>query len=1121
MKLFKTRHIIPILLAAVLVVATGCSTQKNTARTRWWHSFKARYNTYYNGSLAYIDASLEKEEGNKDNFTEIIPLYTVSNKSSREIGKSNYDRAIEKCQKTIKLHSIKRRPQWTKQRKKTAKDLEWLSRREYNPFLWKAWMLMGRSQFYKGAFDEAAATFNYMGRLYQTQPAIYAKSRAWLAKCYIEEGWLYDAEDVIRNMQRDSIHWSARKEWDYTYADYYVHTGEYEKAIPHLRNVIKHEMRRKQRAREWFLMGQMQAALGNNVEATKAFKHVVKLNPPYELEFNARIAMTEVMSAGQSKKMIGRLKRMARSDKNKDYLDQVYYAIGNIYLAQNDSTQAIIAYERGAAKATRSGIEKGVLLLKLGDIYWDKERYNDAQRCYGQAIGMLDKERKDYEELAERSKILDDLVPYTDAIHLQDSLQSLAKMSESERNAAIDRTIEALKKKEKEERRLQAEQNAQNQQNGGNDMAQNNQFGNNTAMQNQQNQRNAQWYFYNQMAVSQGKAAFQKQWGKRENVDNWQRVNKTVVAFETNEPELTEEQQDSIAQAEAAADSLALVADSAQNDPHKREYYLAQIPFTEEQMAESNAVIADGLYNSGVIFKDKLDNLPLSEKQLMRLIGDYPNFEKMAEAYYHLYLLYMRKGERQTADSYVARLKQEYPESEWTTLLTDPYFVENARLGVHLEDSLYASTYDAFKAARYKEVSANVAVSEHRFPLGANRDKFLFIGGLGKLNDGDYEGCIEDLNTVVKKYPQSPVAEMAGMIVKGVNEGRRLQGGKFDLENVWERRSQVLNEDDSTAVREFSNDRNAAFIYMIAYKPDSIDANRMLFELARYNFTSYMVRNFDIEIEQADGLNRMLVKGFRNYDEALQYARQLQKQKLLMKLVGKSRQIVISDVNLPMLGKQFSYADYAKFYEKSFAPLKIASEDLLEIPEVTVNEPDESETKKPQDDFDEEQNSNQNSTNTFFEEEPQPAEKPSTESGVVNIEDEQPTESTTETVIEEEPTTTVIKEEPATTVIKEEPTTTVVEEEPATTVIEEPKPVVKEEPKPVAKEQPKPMVKEQPKPMVKEQPKPVVKEEPKQLEDEFYFGEDPQPQQSTSKKQGSKTQKDNFDDDEYYDLDGF
>ena len=1072
------------------MVATGCSTQKNTARTRWWHSFKARYNTYYNGSLAYIDASLEKEEGNKDNFTELIPLYTVSNKNSREIGKSNYDRAIEKCQKTIKLHSIKRRPQWTKQRKKTAKDLEWLSRREYNPFLWKAWLLMGRSQFYKGAFDEAAATFNYMSRLYQTQPAIYAKSRAWLAKCYIEEGWLYDAEDVIRNMQRDSIHWSARKEWDYTYADYYIHTGEYEKAIPHLRNVIKHEMRRKQRAREWFLMGQMQAALGNNVEAMKAFKHVTKLNPPYELEFNARICMTEVMSVGQSKKMIGRLKRMARSDKNKEYLDQVYYAIGNIYLAQSDTAQAINAYERGAAKATRSGIEKGVLLLKLGDIYWDKERYNDAQRCYGQAIGMLDKERKDYEELSNRSKILDDLVPYTDAIHLQDSLQSLAKMSESDRNAAIDRTIEALKKKEKEERRLQAEQDAQNQMNGGNDMAQNNQFGNNTTMpnqQNQQNQRNAQWYFYNQMAVSQGKAAFQKQWGKRENVDDWQRVNKTVVAFQTDEPELTEEQQDSIAQAEAIADSLALIADSAQNDPHKREYYMAQIPFTEEQVAASNNIIAEGLYNSGVIFKDKLDNLPRSEKQFMRLIGgDYPNFEKKAETYYHLYLLYMRKGDRQTADSYVARLKQEYPESEWTTLLTDPNFVENARLGVHLEDSLYAATYDAFKAARYKEVRGNVSVSEQRFPLGANRDKFLFIGGLGKLNDGNYEGCIDDLNTVVKKYPQSPIAVMAGMIVKGVNEGRQLQGGKFDLENIWERRSQVLNESDSTAVREFSNDRNAAFIYMIAYQPDSIDANRMLFELARYNFTSFMVRNFDIEVEQADGLNRMLVKGFRNYDEALQYARQLQKQKQLMKLVGKNRQIVISDVNLPLLGKQFSYADYAEFYEKNFAPLKIATEDLLDIPEEPVVEPDEQKTTKQRDDFEEEPANNQNTTNTFFDEEPQPAEESTTEGGVVNIEEEKPAESTTETVVEEEP---------------------------ATTVVEEPKPEVKEESATT--------VVEKPKPEVKEEPKPIVKEEPKQLEDDFYFGEDPQPKQSTPNKKQNNKQTESYDDDEYYDLDGF
>lgn len=924
-----------ILVAALgLMTIAACSTQKNTAKSRWWHAFNARYNTYYNGAQAYIEGSLEKEQGNRDNFTEMIPLYTVGNKNSRELGKSNFDRAIEKCQKAIKLHSIKRKPVWTKNRRKTEKDLEWLGRKEYNPFLWKAWLLMGRSQFNKGDFDEAASTFSYMSRLYQTQPAIYGKARAWLAKCYLEEGWIYDAEDVIRNMQRDSIHWQARKEWDNTYASYYIHTGDYAKAIPYLRKVIKHEMRSKQRAREWYLMGQLHSALGNKAEAMKAYKRVIRQNPPYEVEFNARIAMTEVMSGSQSKKMIKRLRRMASSDKNKDYLDQVYYAIGNIYLTQKDTLNAIIAYEKGNSGSTRNGIEKGVLLLKLGGLYWERERYSDAQRCYGEAIGLLDKERKDYEELSRRSKVLDELVPYTDAVHLQDSLQALAKMGEKERNEAIDRVIEELKKKEKEEQDRLAEQNAQNviAQNGGN--------AGNTGNANRQNQRpgnkSSVWYFYNQMAVNQGKAEFQKIWGKRENVDNWQRVNKTVVAFDTPQ-EMTEEQLDSIARAEALADSLEQVADSAQNDPHKREYYLKQIPFTEEQVQASNLIIMDGLYNSGVIFKDKLDNLPLSEKALRRITDSYPEYENMADVFYHLFLLYSRMGEPQTAETYVEKLRQSYPESPWTTLLTDPYFAENAKFGEHIEDSIYAATYDAFKADRLQEVAANLKISETRFPLGANRDKFIFIGGLGKLNNGDAEGCVTDMNTLVEKFPQSELSNLAGMIVNGVKAGRRIYGGKFDMSNVWERRTETMAPADSTAEKTLSNERNTDFLFIFAYSPDSVDENRLLYELAKYNFTSYMVRNFDIVIEPMEGINRMTVSGFRNYDEALQYARQLYGQQNIIRQAAHSRTIIISKTNLPLLGTKYSYDDYDKFYNKHFAPLKVSTLHLLTEPtEITT-----------------------------------------------------------------------------------------------------------------------------------------------------------------------------------------
>ena len=955
-----------ILIAVVALVAllASCSTEKNTSRSRWWHSFNARYNTYYNGSVAYIDASLEKENGNKDNFTEMIPMYTVGNKKSRELGKANYDKAIEKCEKAIKLHSITKRPEWTKSRRKTERDIEWLSRKEYNPFLWKAWMLMGRSQFYQGAFDEAASTFSYMCRLYATQPAIYGRARAWLAKSYIEQDWLYDAEDVIRNMQRDSIHWRAQKEWDFTYADYYIHTGDYDKAIPYLKKSIDHEMRKKQKARLCFLLGQLYAATGKNAEAYKAFKSVVRKNPPYELEFNARIAMTEVMGASQAKKMVGKLKRMAASDKNKDYLDQVYYAIGNIYLAQKDTLKAISNYEKGNKKATRSGIEKGVLLLKLGDLYWQQEKFSDAQRCYGEAIGLLDKDRKDYEQLSARSKVLDELVPYTDAIHLQDSLQALAKMSEKDRNAAIDRVIAELKRQEKEQKRLEDEKNAQQtmQRNGamGN---RNNTNRNNTAQTQQNNRQNAVWYFYNAMAVQQGKQAFEKLWGKRENTDNWQRVNKTVVGNLNGDAdmELTEEQKDSIAKAEQAQDSLEQLKDSAQNDPHKREYYLVQIPFTEDQVATSNLTIMDGLYNSGVIFKDKLDNLDLSKKQFTRLETQYPDFEQKADMYYHLFLLYSRLGQHDVAAGYVEKLKAEYPENQWTILLTDPYFKENAQFGVHIEDSLYAATYDAFKADRLSEAKANAQISATRFPLGENRDKFLFIGGLAKLNDGDSKGCVDDMKAVVEKFPQSKLAEMAGMIVNGVNAGKPLHGARFDLGDVWTRRTAVLADSDSINAKTFDAERNTEFVFMLAYVPDSVDENKLLYQMAKVNFTHYVVRNFDLAIEDANGLRRMVVRGFRNYDEALQYARGLAEQAGLQQLLSGCKAIVISDKNLPLLGTNFSYADYQDFYDKNFAPLKISSQPLLTEPiHVAPKEDAERETSAPA----EAKAGNENSSNT-------------------------------------------------------------------------------------------------------------------------------------------------------------
>ena len=917
---FSAKNILIIVAVAVAIVS--CSTQKNTAGSRFWHSFNARYNTYYNGQVAFTEGNLEKEKNNKDNYTELIPLYPVGNKASRDIGKSNYQRTVEKMEKAIQRHSIKEKG------------------KEKNPFLWRAWLLMGKAEFQMGQFEEAAATFSYMARLYQGEPLMSGLARAWLAKCYTELGWRYDAEDVIRNMSRDSMDFRAVKDWDYTYANYYIREADYQKAIPYLRKAINHERRKVQRAREWFLMGQIENLLGHQQEAYNAFKRVVRLSPPYELEFNARIAQTEVMAKNNGKQMISKLKRMARDDNNAEYLDQVYYAIGNIYLAQGDTLEAINAYETGNKKATRSGIEKGVLLLTLGNIYWEREKFADAQRCYGEAIGLLDKERKDYQELSQRSKILDELVPYTEGIHLQDSLLALSVMPEAERNKAIDRVIDALKKKEKEERdaKLEAEadaQQAKNQANMPQRQPSNTQHPTPTTQA-----TGGAWYFYNPTAVSQGKTAFQREWGKRENVDNWRRSNQTVIRMPGAEDETTDSiASDDLAVGDSiATDSIAAPLDSAALDPHKREYYLAQIPFSDEQKAASHEIIKDGLFHGGIILKDKMERLAISERYLRRLTNDYPDYEHNDEAWYHLWLLYSRLGQLSKAAECLAHMQENHAESEWTLLLSDPLYAENARFGEQIEDSLYGATYDAFKADQHDVIRQNAALSATRFPQGANRDKFMFINGLSLLNEGDGDGCMEQLKEVVEKYPESEVSKMAGMIIKGVQDGRRLHGGKFDIGDVWSLRDVELSG-DSTITDTLSTERDDHYLFMLVYNPDSVNQNQMLFELARYNFTNFLVRNFEIQIDQDRELNRMMVSGFQSYDEALQYARMLYDNEPLRNHLAGTMRLIISEKNLPSLGTRLSYDDYQLFYERELAPMEVSKENLLLNPE-NIDTPD-------------------------------------------------------------------------------------------------------------------------------------------------------------------------------------
>lgn len=314
---------------------------------------------------------------------------------------------------------------------------------------------MGQAQFEKGEFLEAAATFSYITRLYAAEPAVAAEARQWLARCYTQVDWYYDAEDALQRMSRDSVSRRVLREADATQADLLIRQERFAEALPYLERAAKNAKGAHRKARLYYLMGQIHQQMGHATEAYKALGKCIKKVRP--LNFHSMRAFCKP-----------RWLRQTRPTAKNDWQTATHGTQrkqqglpGPGVLCHGQHLPGHKRYGTGhrslrnrTRKSQRNGVEKGVLLLRLGAIYWDKRLFEKAQQCYTDALGLIDKEHDNYEEITRRSKVLDKLVPFTSAIALQDSLQALSRMSEAERNAAIDRVIEALKKRRKRNGRL-------------------------------------------------------------------------------------------------------------------------------------------------------------------------------------------------------------------------------------------------------------------------------------------------------------------------------------------------------------------------------------------------------------------------------------------------------------------------------------------------------------------------------------------------------------------------------------------------------------------------------------------------------------------------------------------
>lgn len=887
-----------------------------------YHAINTKYNIYFNANEAYKASLKSKQAGYQDNLSQIISIYPsgFEEEELKQRSGGSFDVTVDKTTKAIKIHSIRTKPERDPAKRKNQEYQAWLKQQEFNPFLKNAWLLLGKAEFQNEDYLQSVSTLLYVTRLYKGDADVVAEARIWIAKAYTAMGWFYEAEDIFHKMKLSGeVPDNLKTEYNKVYADFLIKRKEYDKAIPFLEQAIENESDSFQRIRMKYLLGQLYSYTKNQEKAFQAFESVTGLNTPYLYSFNAKMQQASFVNSSNKQEILSLLTKMSKDPKNKEYLDQVHYALGNIYLNNQDTTKAITEYEKAVKASTRNGYDKALSQIALGDIYFAQQKYAKAQPNYSEALASISKKHEAYPRVTLRSEVLDELVVHIEAIHLQDSLQNLAQKPYDEQVQIVTKIITDLKKKEEDEEKEKLRSERQN---------------NNSPSQNpnspffEQSSPNipsapvtiggnsSSFYFYNPQLVNQGKVAFQRKWGTRKLEDNWRRKNKRVTTFDDNSlnPEVEQAPQDSTKLSEEKTEA------PATQDIYSPEFYLQQIPMTPEAIAASNEIIENAYFNLGKIYKDKLGDYNLAIDAFTTNLSRFPDGPNREEIYYQLFLIYLRLGNKEMTELYRRYLLNAFPKSSYAAALADPNYEWNLRNMHQLEDNLYQETYEAYLAANIKTVRNNYQSMTEKYPLSALIPKFMFLNALTYAQTNDPDEFKTHLRDLIEKYPKADVTPLASDMLKGILGGKTLSSDSSPARGmIWDIRFGTGENLDETAGVDFISDPDAEYMLLFIYKSQTIDKNQLIYDVASYNFSNFVYQTFDLSFTEANSLEILQVKGFKSLAEIEAYIdKAFDKGSLMSELDPSIIPLPISTDNFVALMNGKSLNEYFLFFEKNY-----------------------------------------------------------------------------------------------------------------------------------------------------------------------------------------------------------
>ncbi|MGI8950569.1 MAG: tetratricopeptide repeat protein [Chitinophagaceae bacterium] len=824
--------------------AEKTGNKKFTVTRRLYQDMVTHYNYYFNANNKLNDIVNNARLSFKDDYTQLLPFYNYSLDVTAS-ATTDLDSIIYKCAEGVLLHDLR------------------------NDWIDDMYFLLGKAYFFRKNFDSAQHCFQYVNYAFApkdegydipigsnvsnntgvfsvatvekedilkkitSKPPSRNEALLWLSRNFIETDNLNEAASLLEVIRHDP-NFPERLQTDLHEMLAYLFYKEniYDSSAFYLSKSLANAQNKLGESRWEYLTAQMYQRSNDTAKAIKYYNRSIDHTPDPIMEVYAYLSIINLSDGNKEnilQQKLNSLLKLAKRDKYIQYRDIIYYAAAQVEMQLNDKKSAVQILQKSIKYSENNPQQKNLSFLLLADITYDNMQYLSAHNYYDSVQVDQISDSVTRVRAQARQSALKDIADNLNAIHLEDSLQHIAAMSETERKVFLEKLAKQLLKQQQQQQNNQQEMNdAENVSNNNPTSAnmssrdmltQNNPA--NTSLPGNQTQPLSSFPQSNQIppvnAFPQGNQippvnAFPQ--GNQTPPGNsfpqnnqippanafnsggtstgaWYFNNTSLISggftmFKQrwgNRPNVDDWQRKSAiaqtanANATANEDSTGGASSTITADMDKASAYdqlLSKIPLSPDKIKTSNDNIIQALFGNGKVFENELENYEAAIDSYNEINQRFGKTDVAEETLFNLYYCYAKNGNKKSADSCRNILMTEYAKGKYAQMLNNPQNISPTS-NANPATKEYDRIYNLFIEGNFDEAKTAKAKADSIYGNTYWTPQLLYIEAIYYVSKKEDSAAINRLNNLTSLYPNSPLAERAATMIDVLRRRKEIE----------------------------------------------------------------------------------------------------------------------------------------------------------------------------------------------------------------------------------------------------------------------------------------------------------------------------------------------------------